>query len=629
MLPERFQDVERIGEGASAWVYRARDTRTDSLVAVKMLKPHLQTDDISVERFRRELQITRLVGHPRIVAVYDLVREAEQTYLVMEYVDGPDLRRLVRAAHPLDFERALELLVEILDVLAACHAKNVIHRDLKPHNAIVDPAVGVRLLDFGIAKMTSLSELTQTGASIGSPEYMAPELFGRNAHDARTDLYAAGIIAFELLAGRPPFQGDSLAVLCHHHLTAPIPSLQEIRPEVPEWFAHLLERLLAKRPHERYQLADEVLADISRRRVLCRDLPSLRKRRCASCGAATLAELDVCLSCGWSTAELQKPGECEIVCAEDENDEKLDEYARDVLGIEKRPERRGRTLLLSGLDALPAQLLARSAANHGLGLSVRRRSPYLEVRKAAPLVLAATVTRPVILSVALPLMPGPFVLDLSLPRVLMSAALLGLAGVFLRRFQLIEVLPLWPTSTSLARRLAHDHGWMEHLLPWLKPQRTEEMKACVASLVERYLLLQRLVAQLSGEVRLALEKILESAAELGAMCSEVSEALGSAALADRARAYVDAADDADVDGARQERAGGALRAHYLLEEKVTALHNRLIFLHYVFNRLVGRALAQQAPLDQSATDMLAECVRGLERDLPLAREVCKEIEGFR
>src|SRR5262249_29562804 len=161
---------------------------------------------------------------------------------------------------------------QVLRVLSLCHEKHVIHRDLKPQNMILAPSGVVKVLDFGISRMTTLSDLTQTGTSLGSPEYMAPELFVGNAYDPRTDLYALGVVLFELLTGRLPFPGDSLPVLYHEHLTATVPSLRRLRPEIPEWLEHLTERLLAKRASERYQSAEEALTDLAERRVIARQL---------------------------------------------------------------------------------------------------------------------------------------------------------------------------------------------------------------------------------------------------------------------------------------------------------------------------------------------------------------------
>ena len=209
---DQYQILGVVGEGVSATVYKALDTASQSLVALKVLSPHLQTDAITLERFKREIQITRLLNHPQIVSIYDLIRDGNETCLVMEYLEGQNLKDYIAAHQPLPVETIVSILRQALDVLSVCHAKNVIHRDLKPQNIIVGDGAAIRLVDFGIAKMTTASDLTQTGTSIGSPEYMAPELFAANTFDPRTDIYALGIIAFEMLAGTPPFRGDSLAV---------------------------------------------------------------------------------------------------------------------------------------------------------------------------------------------------------------------------------------------------------------------------------------------------------------------------------------------------------------------------------------------------------------------------------
>jgi len=170
MRVDRYELHELIGEGVSAKVYRAVDTATDSVVAVKVLNVQLQNDAISEQRFRREIQITRLLNHPQIVSIYDLLQANGHTCLVMEYVDGQNLKDFVALHGALPIAAAVAVLSQILRILSVCHRKNVIHRDLKPQNVMVNEEHIVRLLDFGIAKMTTLSDLTQTGTAVGTPE---------------------------------------------------------------------------------------------------------------------------------------------------------------------------------------------------------------------------------------------------------------------------------------------------------------------------------------------------------------------------------------------------------------------------------------------------------------------------
>jgi len=334
VLSGRYELGDVLGAGVSATVYRALDTRTGSVVAVKILNPHLHTDAISIERFRREIQITRLIGHPQIVSIYDLVAEGDRTYLVMEYVQGPDLKRYIALHDPVGLEVVVGVLGQILRILSVCHAKNVVHRDLKPQNVIISDDRTVTLLDFGISRMTTLSDLTQTGTSLGSPEYMAPELFSSNTYDPRTDLYALGVIVFELLTGRLPFDGDSLPVLCRQHLEAPVPSVRARRPDVPEWLEQLTEKMLAKDGHQRYQSADEVLSDLERRTVTARQIPALEKRECLGCGNATIAEIPFCIFCGHDHGGGLRRGTYDVFCPATLDPTALRAYLRTVLGCE-------------------------------------------------------------------------------------------------------------------------------------------------------------------------------------------------------------------------------------------------------------------------------------------------------
>src|SRR5262249_2383891 len=162
----------------------------------------------------------------------------------MEYIAGDNLKDFIRRHSPVPRDAAVAIVTQVLRILSVCHAKHVVHRDLKPQNIMVDADNLVRLLDFGISRMTTLSDLTQTGTSLGSPEYMAPELFATNTYDPRTDIYAIGIIAFELLAGKLPFQADSLAMLYHAHAERAVPLLSSYRKDVAAWLQQVIERMV-------------------------------------------------------------------------------------------------------------------------------------------------------------------------------------------------------------------------------------------------------------------------------------------------------------------------------------------------------------------------------------------------
>jgi tRNA A-37 threonylcarbamoyl transferase component Bud32 len=626
MFDTRYRTLEPIGEGASAWVYKAVDTATDSIVAVKVLKPGLQTDPVTLERFRREVQIARRIGHPGVVAIYDLVQSDEQIFMVMEYLSGPNLKQYLALHQPLRPPAVVALLTRLLELLRACHAQNVIHRDLKPQNVIVAEDGSLKVLDFGIAKMTALGDLTQTGsAPVGSPEYMAPELFAGGLADPRTDLYAVGIMAFELLAGHPPFRGASVAVLAQQHLEAPVPSLTA-RRDIPEWLQQVVERLLAKRPFERYQTADEVLADIAQRRVIARELPALPRRECPRCGAATLAELAVCLSCGWDAAAVLEPGECDLLRTPAADPDRLAAWGRALFGVDARLGRR--SLLLSGITPEAASVLSRGAAAHDLPLLVSERSGFQDLRKALPLALLCMVTSGVVQSVGQrwSYYGRYFFSQLDTQQMLGWSLALVLVWVCARRFRQEEVRPVW---SARAHGTAVPDDLLADLRDTLTPERDEGTRALVTGLVEQFLLLQRRASQFEPALRANVRDTVLAAARLAALLSEVRGALADAPLAQRVQRCLGVLREAE--GVPDEQRGAAeetLRAYYELEERAAGLQNRLIVVQALFARSVGRLLVHSQPLDDATRDALAERSAQLATDLDVARQVQRELEAL-
>ncbi|MFI5365281.1 MAG: protein kinase [Candidatus Binatia bacterium] len=636
---EQYRILDIIGEGVSAKVYKALDSATGSLVALKILSPHLQADDVSIERFKREVQITRLIGHPQIVSVYDLVRDGEQTCLVMEYLEGKNLKDFIAANHPLPIDTVVAILRQALDILCVCHGKGIIHRDLKPQNIIVEAGATIRLVDFGIAKMTTLSDLTHTGTSIGSPEYMAPELFATNTFDPRTDIYALGIIGFEMLTGAPPFRGDSLAVLYNQHLNTPVPSLAEARNGLPPWLQYVIERMLAKRAYERYQSADEALADVQQRRVLAREIPQVKKKECLQCGQQTLSELPVCLYCGSNSQEAIKSGDYNVLCNRDEDDAKIEGFLQSVFALSQPLRRQRRTLLFTGLDHFGAELIKRSANEHRLALTVEPHSPFSEFRKATALAIVCFVLSWL----------GAFVgaryayygramvtsfQGLSLLHVPVLGFWLALVWIGVERFQRIEVEPLFSVRDVVHRNLTRDYEWLRRLVPLLTPERSESCKVLVAQLAEKYLKLVRFARNVDAATAQALETLVENGARLAAVVSEIETALQATAFAERLQryAFLESQVRADEDPTqraalteRRQRLREEVASYLAVEEKYGALLNKLVALQALFNRLLGRLLVFHAPIDRAGQDLLISHIRQLKEDLTVSREVQAEL----
>jgi beta-lactam-binding protein with PASTA domain len=268
----RYELGDPLGRGGMAEVRRAVDLRLGRAVAVKQLRPDLATDPTFQARFRREAQSAAGLNHPTIVAVYDTGEEPDPVtgvsipYIVMELVEGSTLRDVLRDGRKILPERALELTQGVLDALSYSHKAGIIHRDIKPANVMLTPTGGVKVMDFGIARAVAdtSATMTQTAAVIGTAQYLSPEQARGETVDARSDIYSAGCLLYELLVGRPPFTGDSPVSVAYQHVReAPVPPSQ-LDPVITPDIDAVTLKALAKDPLDRYQSAREMKADISR-----------------------------------------------------------------------------------------------------------------------------------------------------------------------------------------------------------------------------------------------------------------------------------------------------------------------------------------------------------------------------
>jgi beta-lactam-binding protein with PASTA domain/tRNA A-37 threonylcarbamoyl transferase component Bud32 len=268
LLGDRYLLDELVGSGGMAEVYRARDLRLNRIIAIKTLRSNLASDQVFRERFRREAQSAASLSHRSIIAVHDTGEDtAGQVclpYIVMEYHDGRTLDALLRDGRRLRCERALEITDGILDALDYSHRNGIVHRDIKPSNVMVTGAGDVKVMDFGIARSMSGSQptITQTAEVVGTAQYMSPEQARGERVDARSDLYSAGCLLYELLTGRPPFTGGSAVAIAYQHVRQrPVPP-SEVDPQIPRWADAIVLRAMAKAPADRYQNAGQMRADI-------------------------------------------------------------------------------------------------------------------------------------------------------------------------------------------------------------------------------------------------------------------------------------------------------------------------------------------------------------------------------
>ncbi len=253
-----------------AEVYRARDLRLDRVVAIKTLRTDLARDPTFQARFRREAQSAASLNHPSVIAVYDTGEDALDgnpvPYIVMEYVEGRTLRDVLREEQRLRPERAMQMVDGILRALDYSHRGGIVHRDIKPANVMLTEANEVKVMDFGIARALadSAATMTATAQVIGTAQYLSPEQARGERVDARSDIYSTGCVAYELLTGRPPFQGDSPVAIAYQHVREEAPPPSHLDPSIPQWANAIVMKALTKDANYRYQSASEMRADIQR-----------------------------------------------------------------------------------------------------------------------------------------------------------------------------------------------------------------------------------------------------------------------------------------------------------------------------------------------------------------------------
>ena len=269
LLSERYELGDTLGYGGMSEVHRGLDTRLGRDVAVKVLRADLARDPQFQMRFRREAQNAAALNHPAIVAVYDTGEVQSEfgplPYIVMEYVDGQTLREIVKTQGPMSQQKVIEVMADVCAALDFSHKHNIIHRDVKPANIMINRSGAVKVMDFGIARALGEGQnMTQTAAVIGTAQYLSPEQAQGLAVDARSDVYAAGCVLFELLTGEPPFTGDTPVAVAYQHVREDPRSPSELNPSVTPQLDAIVLKALSKNPANRYQSSAEMRADLVR-----------------------------------------------------------------------------------------------------------------------------------------------------------------------------------------------------------------------------------------------------------------------------------------------------------------------------------------------------------------------------
>jgi eukaryotic-like serine/threonine-protein kinase len=261
-ISDRYQIIKSIGEGGMANVYLAYDTILDRNVAVKVLRGDLATDEKFVRRFQREALSASSLSHPNIVEVYDVGEDNGQYYIVMEYIEGKQLKQLLKKRGKLTLTEVIDIMLQITDGMSTAHDAYIIHRDIKPQNIMIQDNGMVKITDFGIAMAMNSTQLTQTNSVMGSVHYLPPEQASGKAPTLQSDIYSMGILMYELLTGNLPYKGDNAVEIALKHLKEPIPSIREELPEVPQSVENIIIKATAKNPKNRYNDAREMNEDL-------------------------------------------------------------------------------------------------------------------------------------------------------------------------------------------------------------------------------------------------------------------------------------------------------------------------------------------------------------------------------
>jgi serine/threonine-protein kinase len=260
----RYQVIEELGKGGMGRVYRVLDKKLNEEVVFKLIKPEIGLDKKTIERFSNELKLSRKIVHKNVARMFDLNEEKGTHHITMEYVRGEDLRRLIRKMGILSPGQAMPIARQVCEGLVEAHRLGVVHRDLKPSNIMIDEEGNARILDFGIARSLKEKGITGEGVIIGTPEYMSPEQVEGKDVDRRSDIYSLGVILYEMLTGRVPFEGDTPFTIGVKHKSEIPRNPRELNTQIPPDLGRLVIKCLEKDKAKRYQSAEELHADLEK-----------------------------------------------------------------------------------------------------------------------------------------------------------------------------------------------------------------------------------------------------------------------------------------------------------------------------------------------------------------------------
>src|SRR6056297_10605 len=262
LLNDRYKIERQIGSGGMALVYEAKDVMLDRKVAIKMLRPEFVSDEDFINKFRHEAKAVAKITHPNVVSIYYIVESENSLYLVMEYIEGKDLKSLIQKRGKLSVVEALDIANQVTAAVEVAHENNIIHCDIKPHNILITDNNQVKVTDFGIARAVTSSTMTITDTIMGSAHYFSPEQAQGEEISTYSDIYSIGVVLYEMLSGRVPFKGESPISVALKHIQKEPKELKEVFPSVPEEVNELVMKTLSKEPEDRQESASQLREEI-------------------------------------------------------------------------------------------------------------------------------------------------------------------------------------------------------------------------------------------------------------------------------------------------------------------------------------------------------------------------------
>ncbi|MGD8538874.1 MAG: protein kinase [Candidatus Aminicenantes bacterium] len=262
VLAERYEIIEELGKGGMGKVYKALDREINEKIAVKIIRPEIATNKKIIQRFQNELKMARTISHRNVCRMHDLGKDRDTRFITMEYVTGEDLKKSLRRMGPLTIRKAISLGRQICQGLSEAHRLGVIHRDLKPHNIMIDREGSVKIMDFGIALSGEVDGITDSNIIVGTPQYLSPEQVEGKKVDQRSDIYSLGVILFETVTGKVPFDGDTTLSIAVKHKTEIPRDPKELNAQIPEEFSRLILKCMEKDPEKRYQTVNELILEL-------------------------------------------------------------------------------------------------------------------------------------------------------------------------------------------------------------------------------------------------------------------------------------------------------------------------------------------------------------------------------